>query len=144
MSRLQGRHKQEEMICWIQENPQVETKPVWNTHVTRHSHDWLGHDVTALTGGISRDKSRLFNVSKSIPPVVRPSISLRPVQPSKGFAELLESHISYMKLSEKIAKHDSTRPFYTFEFFPPRTDQVSLCLIGSIITYTDAFQFTGL
>lgn len=29
-----------------------------------------------------------------------------------------------MKLSDKIAAHAPTRPFYTFEFFPPRTDQV--------------------
>ncbi|KAG6376274.1 methylenetetrahydrofolate reductase-domain-containing protein [Boletus reticuloceps] len=29
-----------------------------------------------------------------------------------------------MKLSDKIAAHASTQPFYTFEFFPPRTDQV--------------------
>ncbi|KAH0830694.1 methylenetetrahydrofolate reductase-domain-containing protein [Lanmaoa asiatica] len=28
-----------------------------------------------------------------------------------------------MKLSDKIAAHDPTQPFYTFEFFPPRTDQ---------------------
>ncbi|KAF4576332.1 hypothetical protein EYR36_001068 [Pleurotus pulmonarius] len=28
-----------------------------------------------------------------------------------------------MKLSEKIASYTSSRPFYTFEFFPPRTDQ---------------------
>lgn len=30
-----------------------------------------------------------------------------------------------MKLSDKIATHAPTQPFYTFEFFPPRTDQVS-------------------
>lgn len=29
-----------------------------------------------------------------------------------------------MKLSDKIATHAPTHPFYTFEFFPPRTDQV--------------------
>ncbi|KAF7980152.1 hypothetical protein HWV62_39605 [Athelia sp. TMB] len=28
-----------------------------------------------------------------------------------------------MKLSEKIKAHEPTKPFYTFEFFPPRTDQ---------------------
>ncbi|EDR14910.1 uncharacterized protein LACBIDRAFT_244474 [Laccaria bicolor S238N-H82] len=28
-----------------------------------------------------------------------------------------------MKLSDKIAAHDPSQPFYTFEFFPPRTDQ---------------------
>lgn len=28
-----------------------------------------------------------------------------------------------MKLSDKIAAHPAHRPFYTFEFFPPRTDQ---------------------
>ncbi|KAF8559704.1 MTHFR-domain-containing protein [Imleria badia] len=28
-----------------------------------------------------------------------------------------------MKLSDKIAVHAPTQPFYTFEFFPPRTDQ---------------------
>ncbi|KAH7923471.1 methylenetetrahydrofolate reduct [Leucogyrophana mollusca] len=28
-----------------------------------------------------------------------------------------------MKLTDKIAAHNSTHPFYTFEFFPPRTDQ---------------------
>ncbi|KAG1858047.1 methylenetetrahydrofolate reductase-domain-containing protein [Suillus subalutaceus] len=28
-----------------------------------------------------------------------------------------------MKLSDKIATYNSSRPFYTFEFFPPRTDQ---------------------
>ncbi|EGN95593.1 hypothetical protein SERLA73DRAFT_95124 [Serpula lacrymans var. lacrymans S7.3] len=28
-----------------------------------------------------------------------------------------------MKLSEKIAAYNSPHPFYTFEFFPPRTDQ---------------------
>lgn len=29
-----------------------------------------------------------------------------------------------MKLSDKIAAYNSSHPFYTFEFFPPRTDQV--------------------
>lgn len=29
-----------------------------------------------------------------------------------------------MKLSEKIATRSRYRPFYTFEFFPPKTDQV--------------------
>jgi methylenetetrahydrofolate reductase (NADPH) len=29
-----------------------------------------------------------------------------------------------MKLSEKIKSYNSPTPFYTFEFFPPRTDQV--------------------
>lgn len=29
-----------------------------------------------------------------------------------------------MKLSDKITAHGSAYPFYTFEFFPPRTDQV--------------------
>ncbi|KAJ8594278.1 methylenetetrahydrofolate reduct [Rhizopogon salebrosus TDB-379] len=28
-----------------------------------------------------------------------------------------------MKISDKIAAYDSPHPFYTFEFFPPRTDQ---------------------
>ncbi|KAI0345246.1 MTHFR-domain-containing protein [Trametopsis cervina] len=28
-----------------------------------------------------------------------------------------------MKLSEKIASYDGARPFFTFEFFPPKTDQ---------------------
>ncbi|EJD02262.1 MTHFR-domain-containing protein [Fomitiporia mediterranea MF3/22] len=28
-----------------------------------------------------------------------------------------------MKLSDKIAQHTSSRPFFTFEFFPPRTDE---------------------
>ncbi|KAF8163498.1 methylenetetrahydrofolate reductase-domain-containing protein [Crassisporium funariophilum] len=28
-----------------------------------------------------------------------------------------------MKISDQIAAHDSSQPFYTFEFFPPRTDQ---------------------
>ncbi|KAG6336321.1 hypothetical protein ID866_2770 [Astraeus odoratus] len=28
-----------------------------------------------------------------------------------------------MKLSDKIAAHPTSRPFFTFEFFPPRTDQ---------------------
>ncbi|KAF8891252.1 methylenetetrahydrofolate reductase-domain-containing protein [Infundibulicybe gibba] len=28
-----------------------------------------------------------------------------------------------MKISEKISNRNSSRPFYTFEFFPPRTDQ---------------------
>lgn len=30
-----------------------------------------------------------------------------------------------MKLSEKIALYNGSHPFYTFEFFPPRTDQVA-------------------
>ena len=30
-----------------------------------------------------------------------------------------------MKWTDKIEKCGSSRPFYTFEFFPPRTDQVS-------------------
>jgi len=29
-----------------------------------------------------------------------------------------------MSLVEQIAARDVERPFYTFEFFPPRTDQV--------------------
>lgn len=33
-----------------------------------------------------------------------------------------------MKLSEKIAAYDLPHPFYTFEFFPPRTDQVRVML----------------
>lgn len=42
-----------------------------------------------------------------------------------------------MKLSEKIASYNSSHPFYTFEFFPPRTDQVwPLCLLYEL-TYSD-------
>ncbi|KAF8844828.1 MTHFR-domain-containing protein [Paxillus ammoniavirescens] len=37
-----------------------------------------------------------------------------------------------MKLSEKIAAHISPHPFYTFEFFPPRTDQGFENLISRI------------
>ncbi|KAF8298257.1 MTHFR-domain-containing protein [Clavulina sp. PMI_390] len=37
-----------------------------------------------------------------------------------------------MKLSEKIASWDSPHPFYTFEFFPPRTDQGFENLLGRI------------
>lgn len=33
-----------------------------------------------------------------------------------------------MKLSDKIATYSPTQPFYTFEFFPPRTDQVGSCV----------------
>jgi hypothetical protein len=33
-----------------------------------------------------------------------------------------------MKLSEKIAAYNLPHPFYTFEFFPPRTDQVRVVL----------------
>ena len=33
-----------------------------------------------------------------------------------------------MKLSDKVAAHSPTQPFYTFEFFPPRTDQVGCCV----------------
>ena len=29
-----------------------------------------------------------------------------------------------MKFSDKIADHTGTRPFFTLEFFPPKTDQV--------------------
>ncbi len=29
-----------------------------------------------------------------------------------------------MKLSDKIAQRDARSLFYTFEFFPPKTDQV--------------------
>ena len=31
-----------------------------------------------------------------------------------------------MKLTEKIAKYDKARPWFSFEFFPPKTDQVRL------------------
>lgn len=34
------------------------------------------------------------------------------------------SSISNKTLSQKIASHNINRPFYSFEFFPPRTDQV--------------------
>ncbi|TFK30211.1 methylenetetrahydrofolate reduct [Coprinopsis marcescibilis] len=37
-----------------------------------------------------------------------------------------------MKLSHKIAAHDAAKPFYTFEFFPPRTDQGFENLIARI------------
>ncbi|KAG9318613.1 methylenetetrahydrofolate reductase-domain-containing protein [Chiua virens] len=37
-----------------------------------------------------------------------------------------------MKLSDKIAAHDPAQPFYTFEFFPPRTDQGFENLISRI------------
>ncbi|KIM79705.1 hypothetical protein PILCRDRAFT_823250 [Piloderma croceum F 1598] len=37
-----------------------------------------------------------------------------------------------MKLSDKIKSCDSSRPFYTFEFFPPRTDQGFENLISRI------------
>lgn len=30
-----------------------------------------------------------------------------------------------MKFVDKIAQHGKRRLFYTFEFFPPKTDQVS-------------------
>jgi hypothetical protein len=30
-----------------------------------------------------------------------------------------------MKLAEKISSYKADRPFFTFEFFPPKTDQVS-------------------
>lgn len=30
-----------------------------------------------------------------------------------------------MKLSEKIASYAGDRPFFTLEFFPPKTDQVA-------------------
>lgn len=36
-----------------------------------------------------------------------------------------------MKLSDKIVAHDPSQPFYTFEFFPPRTDQVITLLIAN-------------
>lgn len=32
-----------------------------------------------------------------------------------------------MKFVDKIAKHGKSRLFYTFEFFPPKTDQVRAC-----------------
>jgi len=31
---------------------------------------------------------------------------------------------SNVSLAEQIAAHDLDNPFYSFEFFPPRTDQV--------------------
>lgn len=33
-----------------------------------------------------------------------------------------------MKLSEKIATYNAPHPFYSFEFFPPRTDQARLSI----------------
>ncbi|KAF8749438.1 Methylenetetrahydrofolate reductase [Rhizoctonia solani] len=35
-----------------------------------------------------------------------------------------------MKLSEKLANHTSDAPYFTFEFFPPRTEQVCPVLTG--------------
>ncbi|KAF8511149.1 methylenetetrahydrofolate reductase-domain-containing protein [Hysterangium stoloniferum] len=37
-----------------------------------------------------------------------------------------------MKLKDKIANRSKSRPFYTFEFFPPRTDQGFTNLLGRI------------
>lgn len=42
-----------------------------------------------------------------------------------------------MKLLDQISTHDASKPFYTFEFFPPRTDQVprSWMVVGWLILY---------
>lgn len=32
-----------------------------------------------------------------------------------------------MKFSDKIAQHAGEHPFFTFEFFPPKTDLVRVC-----------------
>ena len=42
-----------------------------------------------------------------------------------------------MKWTDKIESYGSSRPFYTFEFFPPRTDQVSTGLtLSGVISLT--------
>jgi hypothetical protein len=41
-----------------------------------------------------------------------------------------------MKLTDKIYNRESLTPFYTFEFFPPRTEQVCHSRIRSN-NYTD-------
>jgi hypothetical protein len=42
--------------------------------------------------------------------------------------------ITTMKLTDKIYNRESFTPFYTFEFFPPRTEQVScLCLMQTLV-----------
>lgn len=39
-----------------------------------------------------------------------------------------QNSLFIMKLTDKIAARDSSSPFYFFEFFPPRTEQVPVLL----------------
>jgi len=47
-----------------------------------------------------------------------------------------------MKLSEKLEQ--ARGPFYTFEFFPPRTEQVSQINQNMIADLVDGDSYTGL
>jgi len=50
-----------------------------------------------------------------------------------------------MKLLDQIATHDASKPFYTFEFFPPRTDQVPhpWMVVGWLILYPSGVREFG-
>jgi hypothetical protein len=53
-----------------------------------------------------------------------PTYAFLPKHPSPRLLQLRTAYLD-MKLKEKIAKRIDSTPFYTFEFFPPKTDQVS-------------------